>query len=85
MTVNVQEEMNNSINILLDTNKAVGEYEYALDVLDEFADDLDFAIGIFISVYVNNFFLYNSNYKNCFRFSKARRFPSYSTWFKILP
>jgi len=44
MTVNLQEEMNNCINILLDANKVAGDYEYALDVLNEYVEDMDFAM-----------------------------------------
>ncbi|VVC44175.1 Armadillo-type fold,Armadillo-like helical,Nucleotide exchange factor Fes1 [Cinara cedri] len=43
MTVNVQEEMHNSINILLDSNKTANELEYAFDVLAEYIDNIDYA------------------------------------------
>ncbi|XP_050530712.1 uncharacterized protein LOC126899670 [Daktulosphaira vitifoliae] len=43
MSVNVHEEMNNSINILLDVNKSVEEYEYAFDVIEEFIENIDYA------------------------------------------
>lgn len=46
MSVNVQEEMNNSINILLDTKKHVEEHEYAFDVIEEYIDNIDYANGI---------------------------------------
>lgn len=45
MSVNVQEEMNNSINILLDTKKHVEEHEYAFDVIGEYVDNIDYANG----------------------------------------
>lgn len=45
MTVNVHEEMNNSINILLDSDKPAAEYEYALDVIGEHVDTIDYANG----------------------------------------
>jgi len=48
MTVNVQEELNNSINILLDTNKHVGEFDHAFDVIEEYIDNIDYANGILI-------------------------------------
>lgn len=44
MSVNIQEELNNSINILLDPNKHVGEYDHALDVIEEYIDNIDYAI-----------------------------------------
>ncbi|XP_050438577.1 uncharacterized protein LOC126844428 isoform X2 [Adelges cooleyi] len=43
ISVNVQEEMNNSINLLLDTNKSVEEHEYAFDVIEEYTDNIDYA------------------------------------------
>lgn len=46
MTVNVQEEINNSINILLDSKKHLEEHEFALDVISEYIDNIDYAIGI---------------------------------------
>lgn len=49
MSVNVHEEMNNSINILLDSNKSVEEHEYAFDVIEEYADNIDYANGIIIN------------------------------------
>lgn len=45
MTVNVHEEMNNSINILLDSKKHVEELEYAFDVIAEYIDSIDYANG----------------------------------------
>lgn len=46
MSVNVQEEINNSINILLDPKKEVTDHINALDVLVEYVDSIDFANGI---------------------------------------
>lgn len=46
MSVNVHEEINNSINILLDPNKEEKEYNYAFIVLGEYVDSIDFANGI---------------------------------------
>ncbi|XP_015371594.1 PREDICTED: uncharacterized protein LOC107167177 [Diuraphis noxia] len=43
MTVNVHEEMNNSINILFDSNKQVDEHEFAFDVIAEYVDNIDYA------------------------------------------
>ncbi|XP_025206285.1 hsp70-binding protein 1-like [Melanaphis sacchari] len=43
MTVNVHEEMNNSINILFDNKKQVDEHEFAFDVIAEYVYDLDYA------------------------------------------
>lgn len=45
MTVNVHEEMNNSINIILDSKKKVEEIEYAFDVIGEYIDNIDYANG----------------------------------------
>lgn len=50
MSVNVQEEMNNSINILLDAAKSAEEHEYAFDVIEEYIDNIDYANGIIISI-----------------------------------
>lgn len=43
MSVNVHEEMNNSINILFDNNKQVDEHEFAFDVIAEYVDNIDYA------------------------------------------
>ncbi|XP_060845081.1 uncharacterized protein LOC132924671 [Rhopalosiphum padi] len=43
MSVNVHEEMNNSINILFDNNKQVEEHEFAFDVIAEYVDNIDYA------------------------------------------
>jgi len=45
MSVNVHEEMNNSINILFDSNKQVDEHEFAFDVIAEYVDNIDYANG----------------------------------------
>lgn len=45
MTVNVHEEMNNCINILLDSEKNVEQHEYAFDVIAEYTDNIDYANG----------------------------------------
>lgn len=45
MSVNVHEEMNNSINILFDNNKQVDEHEFAFEVLAEYVDHIDYANG----------------------------------------
>jgi len=52
MSVNVQEELNNSINILLDTNKHVEEYYHAFDVIEEYIDNIDYANGILIFAFI---------------------------------
>lgn len=54
MSVNVQEEINNSINILLDPKKEVKDHINALDVLVEYVDNIDFANGI---VHLVHFFV----------------------------
>lgn len=50
MSVNVHEEMNNSINILLDSKKQVEDHEYAFDVIEEYVDNIDYANGIVICI-----------------------------------
>lgn len=45
MTVNVGVEMNNAINILLDTKKHVEEHMYAFEIIEEYVDHIDYANG----------------------------------------
>lgn len=54
MSVNVHEELNNSINILFDNNKQVDEHEFAFDVIAEYVDNIDYANGTNV---LFNFFL----------------------------
>lgn len=56
MSVNVHEEMNNSINILLDSKKHVEDYEYAFDIIEEYVDNIDYANGTVVCI------LYNYNF-----------------------
>lgn len=43
MSVNVQEEMNNAINILHDNNKQLSDYDMAFDIIAEYVDKIDYA------------------------------------------
>ncbi|KAE9534087.1 hypothetical protein AGLY_008823 [Aphis glycines] len=43
MSVNVQEEMNNAINILHDNNKQLSDYDMAFDIIAEYVDNIDYA------------------------------------------
>jgi len=51
MSVNVQEEMNNAINILHDNNKQLSDYDMAFDIIAEYADNIDYANGINVIFY----------------------------------
>jgi len=51
MTVNVQEEMNNAINILHDNNKQLSDYGMAFDIIAEYVDNIDYANGINVIFY----------------------------------
>jgi len=51
MSVNVQEEMNNAINILHDNNKQLSDYDMAFDIIDEYVDKIDYANGINVLFY----------------------------------
>lgn len=48
MAVNVHEEMNNSINILLDSKKHVEEHIFAFDVICEYIENIDYANGRYL-------------------------------------
>ena len=59
MSVNVHEEMNNSINILFDNNKQADEHEFAFDVIAEYVDNIDYANGYkrFILIFYSFLFM----------------------------
>lgn len=81
MTINVQEEMNNSVNILLDPNKPLREYLCAFNILEEYIDNIDYANG---NYYYPPLCLYILNLQYIYiRFSEAWRFPGNYTRFEI--
>lgn len=57
MTVNVQEELNNAMNILYDNNKPLNDHEFAFDVIAEYVDNIDYANG-YLSLLYFDLFLY---------------------------
>jgi len=62
MSVNIHEDMNNAINILLDSNKHIGDYEYAFDLIEEYIETIDYANGILFKIVVcASFFFYRGS------------------------